>query len=139
MRHHTMLAILLSALLASTSAPAGKHHTDSFSWNDDGQSLSLHSNDTSGIVVDRTTPTPFHGLQAGDIIVAIDDRPIAQVSELLKALRDHRASAAKLRVRRAGNEVALNWASADYAMLVPSPPPAPPAPPPPPPPPPLHS
>ncbi len=133
-RPRTIIALLLSATLAFASVAAGTQHShnhsnDDFSWSDNGQSVKLHSTEESGVVVDRAEPKPFHGLQAGDIILAIDSHPVARVGELLKALRDHDTSSATLRVRRAGSEVALTWTHAECQALnllgQPQPPPPP--------------
>ena len=130
----TLFAVLLSAALASTSALAGIQYghnsDDDFSWSNDGHSVSMHSNDRSGVVVGETWPTPFHGLQSGDVILSIDNRRLARVGELLQALRDHGPSPATLRIRRAGAEVTVSWTHAECQALNPWSPPPPPPPPP---------
>lgn len=130
---YTLLAIVLAATLASMAAVAGSephHNSDSqYSWSENGHSLSLHSTGRSGIVVDHTTPTPFHGLQSGDVILTIDGHPSTRVDELLQSVRKHGNSQITLRIRRSGAEVNVVWTPAEFQAMFP-PAPAPPSPPP---------
>ena len=136
MRHHRtthhrkILAVLLLVALASAYALAGMQHSHSskheFSWKDDNRSLSMHSSDATGLVVDSVSPNQFDGLQAGDVILAIDHRHIGNVDDLFKALQDRGKAPATLRVRRAGVEIAVTWTHTQYQELLPPPPPPPP-------------
>jgi len=128
-----ILVVLLSAALASTCVVAGTGHarssSDDFSWSVDGQSLRLHSSDGTGVVVEGTEPTPFHGLQTGDVILSIDNHRVARVGDLLQALRYQGHSPAALRVRRAGAEITVSWTHAECQALNPlASPPTPPPP-----------
>jgi hypothetical protein len=129
--------LLASLLLAATPcALAGGHSSrtvSDFSWSEDGQGLSLHSQTGSGVVVTRATPEPFHGLRRGDKLLAADGKPLHQVEDLTRRLRG-RSTPIELRVQRGPRLTTLVWSPADYRAFAPSPPPAPPAPPAPPPP-----
>jgi membrane-associated protease RseP (regulator of RpoE activity) len=139
---HSSLKVLF-ALLAITSASmyvvAGARHVHSsdsdFSWSDDEHALSLHSHNGSGIVVDRAKPSPLNGMQAGDVIVSIDGRAVAQIDDLMRAIRSHAQSPSTVTIRRAGHEVRVTWTYAETramfetVLFPPPPPPAPPAPP----------
>jgi hypothetical protein len=137
----TILKIaFLSLLAAPLVAHADQHLHGSGSdedlvWSDNGHELVMHSHDGNGIVVDSATPSPYHGLRGGDIVLSLDGRGVTHLHDLMDALRRHDKSAAILRVRRNGGEIALTLSQADCKALVPPPPPPPPAPPPPPPPP----
>ena len=134
--NHSAMLVLAVAMATSLGVAARSSHAtvNDFSWSDGGQSLALHSqsDDTSAgnVVVTRAEPSPFHGLRAGDMIVAVDGRPLHQVEGLMRALHG-RTSDVALRVRRGGAETTLVWSRADYRVFLPPPPPAPPAAPPP--------
>ncbi len=124
-------------LAAPFVALAGEHMHGSGSdedmvWSDDGHELVMHSHDGSGIVVDSTQPSPYHGLRGGDVVLSLDGRGLTRLHDLMDALRRHDKSPAILRVRRDGGVVSLTLSAADCKALVPPPPPSPPAPPPPP-------
>jgi hypothetical protein len=130
--------LLLLAVAIAPPAHAGLQfaHTtvDAFSWASDGQAFGLHSQTGGGIVVTRAEPSPFHGLQRGDVILAVDGSPVRQVEQFTRALLG-RTSPVRLRVRRGHAETTLVWSHADYRLFAPPEPPAPPQPPAPPPPP----
>ena len=136
---YSVVLVLSAALSASMGADAGSSRRESshssvntFSWTEDGQSLVLRSQSDGAsageVLVMRAEPSPFHGLRAGDVILAVDGRPLHQVEGLMRALRASRPDVA-LRVRHDGADTTLVWSRADYRALVPPPPPAPPAPP----------
>ena len=128
-------AIALSAGLAVSPVHAASRQSsvNTFSWIEDSQSLALRSQSDGAsageVVVTRAEPAPFHGLRAGDVILAVDGVPLHQVEGLMRALRA-RTSDVALRVRRGTAETTLVWSHADYRGFVPPPPPpVPPAPP----------
>jgi S1-C subfamily serine protease len=144
MRISLLKLAVLSVLAAPLAAVAGQHMHGSGSdedmvWSESGHELVMHSHDGSGIVVDSTQPSPYHGLRSGDVVLSLDGRGMTHLHDLMDALRRHDRSPAILRVRRGGSEVALSLSPSDCKALVPPPPPPPPAPPPPPPPPPPPS
>ena len=135
------VALALSAAMAMSLAMAARSSQETvndFSWTEGGRSLALHSKSdgmsAGSVLVTRADPAPFHGLRAGDVIVAVDGSPVHQVEGLMRALRG-RTSDVALRVRRGAVETTLVWSRADYRAFAPPPPPPPPAPPAPPPPP----
>src|SRR4051794_40240578 len=111
-RMHTLtLAGLLFAIAATASIAGTRPETervDDFSWSENGQSLALHSRNDSGVLVSRAEPAPFHGLESGDVIVAVDGKPVRQVEQVTRALRD-RTTPVALRVRRGQTETTLVW------------------------------
>ena len=126
--------LLLAVAGAFAMAGAKEVHTrvDDFSCtNDDGTSLALHSENDSGVIVTRAEPAPLHGLQRGDVILAVDGKPVHQVEGITRALRG-RTTPVALRVRRGTSESTVVWSRADYRMFTPAPPPPSPAPPAPP-------
>jgi S1-C subfamily serine protease len=135
-----LMIAAFSILAAPLVALAGEHMHGSRSnedmvWSDNGHELVMHSNDQSGIVVDSTQPSPYHGLRSGDVVLSIDGHGMTRLHDLMDALQRHDKLPATLRVRRGGVVVALTLSPVDCKALVPPPPPPPPAPPPPPPPP----
>ena len=125
------LLIAIAGAMAVAGAREGHTRVDDFSWSDDGAHLALHSEDDSGVIVTRAEPAPFHGLQRGDRILAVEGRPVHQVEEVTRALTG-RTSPLALRVRRGTVETTLLWSRAEYrafAPAVPTTPPPPPAPP----------
>ena len=127
-------AVAVSAALAASlgaNAASSYRRVDDFSWSDHGQALALHSQSGGAsaghVVVTRAEPGAFHGLRAGDVILAIDGVPVHQVEALTRALRG-RTSPARLRFRRGGVESTLVWSRADYRAFAPPPPPPPPPP-----------
>ena len=132
-------AVAVSAALATSigaRAESISRRVDDFSWGDHGQALALHSQSDGAaadrVVVTRAEPAGFHGLRAGDVILAVDGVPLHQVEALTRALQG-RTAPARLRVRRGSVETTLVWSRADYRVIAPPPPPppAPPAPAPP--------
>ena len=125
-------AIALSAgLMVSLAYAASRQSSvNTFSWTEDSQWLALRSQSDGAaageVVVTRAEPAPFHGLRAGDVILAADGVPLHQVEGLMRALRG-RTSDVALRVRRGTAETTLVWSRADYRGFVPPAPPAPPA------------
>ena len=130
-------AIASSAALAVSLAYAASRESsvNTFSWTEDSQSLALRSQSDGAsageVVVTRAEPAPFHGLRAGDVILAVDGVPVHQVEGLMRALRGRRSDVA-LRVQRVNAETTLVWSRADYRGFVPPAPPVPPMPPAPP-------
>jgi S1-C subfamily serine protease len=134
-----LMIAAFSILVTPLVALAGQHMHDSGSgenivWSENDHELVMHSSDSSGIVIDSTRPSPYHGLRGGDVVLSLDGRGITHLHDLMDALRRHDKSPAILRVRRGGSEVSLTLSPTDCRALVPPPPPAPPPPPPPPPP-----
>jgi C-terminal processing protease CtpA/Prc len=126
-----LLAVTATGAIAAARSSADARNTyqrvDDFSWSEDGQSLALHSRDDSGVIVTRAEPAPFHGLQRGDVILAVDGKPVQQVAQVTRALRG-RTSPVALRVRRGRTETTLVWSHADYRRFASPAPPPPPAP-----------
>jgi len=130
-----VLAALFCITTASMYVVAGGHHASSSSsdyvWSDDGHLLVMHSHGDSGVVVDKTRPTPLHGLYPGDVIVSVDGHAVPGFDVFEHVLRDHPRAPMNLQVRRAGSVSSLTWSYADYIAMFPPPPepPKPPAPP----------
>ena len=119
------------ALLLATASAFGAQSVEDFHWSDSGRRLALHG-DGEHVIVTAASPAPFLGLHAGDVVVAVDGHPLHAVGSLMQALR--RSSApVHLRVLRGDTRRDVVWTRAEYAPLLPSPPPVAPAPPPPPP------
>jgi hypothetical protein len=132
---HSAAIVLSAGLMVSLAYAASRQSSvNTFSWTQDSQSLALRSQSGGAsageVVVTHAEPAPFHGLRAGDVILAVDGVPLHQVEGLMRALRA-RTSDVVLRVRRGNAETTLVWSPADYRGFV-SPPPAPPVPPAPP-------
>jgi hypothetical protein len=127
--NNVLMTTVMAAAVAAPCAMAGQHSTTTvsdFSWSADGQALSLHSQTGSAVVVTHATPEPFHGLRAGDRLLAADGKPLHQVEDLTRLLRG-RTRPLELRVQRGQRLTTLVWSQADYRAFAPSdPPPAPP-------------
>jgi len=131
-------AVAVSTALATSigaHAESISRRVDDFSWSDHGRALGLHSQSDGAaagrVLVVRAEPAGFHGLRAGDVILAVDGVPLHQVEALTRALQG-RTAPARLRVLRGSVETTLVWSRADYRVIAPPPPPPPPAPPAPP-------
>ena len=120
--------LVVAAAAAVDATASGYRHVSDFEWVDSGQALALRSDNDSGVVVTRAEPAPFHGLQRGDVILAVDGRPVRQVEEVMRALTG-RTTPLALRVRHGTIETTLVWSRADYRAFAPAVPAAPPPPP----------
>jgi membrane-associated protease RseP (regulator of RpoE activity) len=132
MRMHSFM--LFAGLLAGP-ALASRTQVDEFQWVEDGQVLALHG-DGERLVVTQATPAPQRGLQAGDVLVSIEGRPLHGTDALEHAVRDAHGHSVRVQVARDGVVHTLTWTAADYHLFLAPPPPPPPSPAPPAPPPP---
>jgi S1-C subfamily serine protease len=134
-KHSAAIALSAGLMVSLAYAASRQSSVDTFNWTQDSQSLALRSQSGGAsageVVVTRADPAPFHGLRAGDVILAVDGVPLHQVEGLMRALRA-RTSDVALRVRRGNAETTLVWSPADYRGFVSPPSPVPPAPPAPP-------
>jgi S1-C subfamily serine protease len=117
-------------LLVACAAGAAGHDDAAYAWRDNGRALSMQDHGSgTGVEVTQASPAPLFGLQAGDLIVAVDAQPVRSLGALMAALERHRGTIATLQVQRNGKQRLLRWGVAELRTLLPTPPPAPPAPP----------
>jgi PDZ domain len=124
-------AILLASALAEPAMAGWIYQLntdDSLSWRIADHALKLHSDSATGITVVKVSAEPVWGLQAADVIVAVDDHPVKHVSQLMDRLRASSPSSVKLHVHRGAESPVLTVTAAEYEQVVSPTAPVPPTP-----------
>jgi len=80
--------------------------------------LQLKSSKGAGVTVTKLIPESLWGLRAGDVIAAVDGRPVTHVNELMNSLRASKPAAVKLHLLRGGAPLVISVAAADYARII---------------------
>jgi len=97
---------------------AGDCSNRSLVWRDAGRSVTFKSGDGNGVRVVRTEPASVWGLRQGDVILAVDGRPVDVVDDLIERLSADKPADARLHVRRGSAEQDVTVAGRDYVSLV---------------------
>jgi len=132
-----LIAAVLCALCAplqpaSAEAKFGHLQVDDHQLRWQGLERRLQLRDVqAGVVVEDAEGLPLH---AGEVIRAVDGKPVQTVAALISALRALHGHSTALQVdARDGSVRVAHLSASDYVDLIPSAPPPPPLPPPPPP------
>lgn len=124
MRHLIMFGVFATAIILALPAHASGyvkiHGTrDSLTWHTDKvRALDLAFPEGKGVHINRIEPAGYDGLQQGDVIVAVDDQPVAHVVDLLKFANTHLQAACKLTVQRGRDNVQVALPAGELTALV---------------------
>lgn len=125
-----LLACVVTTPLSATELHIAQHAAQgSLLWRDAGRVLGVHADAKSGIVVTQTEIGGTWGLQQGDVVLAVDGRPVREIGALVERLRASQPAAVHTSVQRGDAAREVTVAADDYRHLIAPRPPAPPRPP----------